>query len=108
MTKATRTELAALLDQAIIHVSVYWPGTSDKAEALAAYKNALLEERRSYSPDLQTALLRSTLTIVDESVNDELLSLLRRILSEYVNEDRIQLAFIAIRGGISRDGSAHR
>ena len=99
-----RTALAELLDQAIIHVSVYWPGTSDKAEALAAYKNALLEERRSYSPDLQTGLLRSTLTIVDESVNNELLSFLRRTLSEYVNEDRIQLAFIAIRGGISRDG----
>ena len=104
MTKTMRTELAELLDQAINHVSVYWSGTSDMDEALAAYKDALLEERRSYSPDLQTALLRSPLTIVDESVRDELLSLLRRILSEHVHEDRIQLAFIAIRGAISRDG----
>ena len=41
MTKTMRTELAELLAQAIKHVSVYWPGTSDRDEALAAHKEAV-------------------------------------------------------------------
>lgn len=96
---STAQELAELLDKAVQSLVVRRRGQLATQYSVMDYRQALLEVRRRYSPDLKLVLTLCDIEITDSNANDALLTFLRTALQDYIHEDRIQTAIINIYGG---------
>ena len=91
MNNETATELKTLLENALSSVEIN-QGSNSRILSLQTYARKLRQIREVYDPALRWEVLSYDIAIANQEIREKILLFIKRELSEFIQEDRIQSA----------------